>query len=55
MVDEGKLFTWGKGVDYQLGNQQRKNEYVPYWIKELRGVLDACGGWGHSMALVQSL
>lgn len=28
-LSEGKLYTWGKGVDGQLGNNRFINSYIP--------------------------
>ncbi|KAK6747065.1 hypothetical protein RB195_000355 [Necator americanus] len=53
VTDQGSLFTWGKGLDYQLGHGNKTERSEPHILFDPRDVkweLVACGG-NHTIAV----
>jgi len=45
-IDEsGRGYTWGAGMDYQLGHGEKKNEFVPRYVSKIENKLSqiSCG------------
>lgn len=50
-TSKGRVFSWGKGVEGNLGSGDNKDRDVPEEIKNLGGVTSLAAGEGHSMAM----
>jgi len=50
----GKVWTWGRGVEGQLGNGGSTNISVPAMLPGISNVITIAGGFDHTMALTSS-
>lgn len=52
-VREGELFTWGKGIDGQLGHGNMKNVFAPMKVMALGNDVESVScGLNHTLVLV---
>ncbi|EGR28884.1 hypothetical protein IMG5_167380, partial [Ichthyophthirius multifiliis] len=53
-TNQGKLYTWGQGVNGQLGHGSNQNEEIPKKVKEFQDirVLEIACGDSHTMAII---
>lgn len=51
LLENGKVFAWGRGVHGQLGSGIRANSAVPQAVRGLRGVVSIAAGASHALAL----
>ena len=43
MTEEGRLYTWGRNIDGQLGHSGRKEAPIPTLVPDIRAAQIACG------------
>ena len=54
--DGGRMYTFGEGIDGQLGHGDRHNAFAPVLVQALVGkdITQVQCGWGHTMALTST-